>query len=165
MGGGKVGLTSDTEVNLQFKKKKKKKSNNTMEKKIQCHAWRRQRFACLLLNLNVLLRSFLYFIIREEISSTYKNRCKHHTPLPTLWAGWTCVGTNPQATLKCGQQGTNWIRTVKSQPRSHRQVAQRHMSPYPCFCLSLKWPFKVSEGIPLGMSKPCATQNFVPPAL
>lgn len=33
MGGGKVGLTSDTEVNLQFKKKKKEKKQQYNGKK------------------------------------------------------------------------------------------------------------------------------------
>lgn len=109
MGGGKVGLTSDTEVNLWFYKKKKNPHNSTMEKKIQCHAWRRQTFACLLLNLNVLLRSFLYLIITEEISSTYS--CKHRTPLlhselaghelaPT-WEPRTCTGSRAPAAPDC----------------------------------------------------------------
>lgn len=111
--------------------------------------WRRQSLACLLLNLNVLLMYFLYFIITEEISSTYKDRWKHHFSLVVLWAGWTWGGTNPEP-----RKGNKILNEPGLSNPGHGDTGYpQPCAPYLCFCLSLKCPYKAVEEIPQGLSK------------
>lgn len=77
-----MGLRSDTEVNLWFYTHTKITAQ--WKNRFSAMHGGGQSFACLFLNLNVLLRSFLYFIITAEIRITYKDRCRHCTPLSVL---------------------------------------------------------------------------------
>lgn len=116
--------------------------------------WRFGSLACLLPNLNSILRYF--FIITEEISNTYKDRWKHHTSLVVLWADWTWAGTNPEP----GKGNKTPAEQGLSNPGQGGTGYPHPCAPLLCFCLSLKCPYKAVEGIPPGMSM----ESFLSPA-